>query len=133
MVEVHTHITEADVPLDQPLLDPNGNIILPYFDPCLLTVLKRTEVAWWDKTHPDTKIGTDKSKKVKNEEVQVRFPWNKNERIVSNSEEGEYSKDNDVRMRMKYYNEIQFALGVAMVEIQDGTIDRRRRELIDYT
>ena len=83
MVEVHTHITGSDVPLDQPLLDSDGNIIPPYFDSCLLTVLKRTEVSWWDKTHPDTKIGTDKSKKVKNEEVKVRFSWKKMEEFLA--------------------------------------------------
>ena len=81
MVEVHTHITGSDVPLDQPLIDPDGNIIPSYFDPRLLTVLKRTEVSWWDETRPDTKIGTDKIKKVKNEEVQVIFSWNNMEEL----------------------------------------------------
>ena len=67
VVEVHKHITGAHVPLNQPLFDLDGKIIPPYFDPRLLTALVQTEVSWWDKTHPGTKIGTDKSKKVKNE------------------------------------------------------------------
>ena len=63
----------------------------------------------------------------------MRFPQNKNGRIVGKSEEGEYSKDNVVHMRMKYHNQMRFALGVAMVELLDGTVEGRRCELIDYT
>ena len=133
MVEVHKHITGAHVPLNQPLFDLDGKIIPPYSNPHLLTVLVQTEVSWWDETHPDTKIGTDKSKKVKNEEVQVRFPQDKNGKIVSKNEEGEYSKDNDVRMRVKYHDNIRFSLGVATVERLDGEVEGRRCEMIDYT
>ena len=54
----------------------------PFFDPRLLTSIIPTEIAWWDETHPDTKIGMDKSNKVNNEEVQVRFPRNKDEKMA---------------------------------------------------
>ena len=40
------------------------------------------------------------------EEVQVRFPWNKNEIIVDKGEKVEYDKDNNVRMRMKYHDKM---------------------------
>ena len=56
----------------------------------------------------------------------MRFPPNKNRRIVGKSEEGEYSKDNDVRMRVKYHDKMRFDLGVAMVELLDGTVEGRR-------
>ena len=63
----------------------------------------------------------------------MRFPRDKNGKIVSKNEEGEYSKDNNVRMRVKYHNNMRFSLGVATVERLDGEVEGRRCELIDYT
>ena len=63
----------------------------------------------------------------------MRFHRNKNGRIVGKNEEGEYNKDNDVSMCVKYHDELRFALGVATVEMLDGEFEGRRCEMIDYT
>ena len=49
----------------------------------------------------------------------MRFPRDKNGKIVSKNEEGEYSKDNDVRMRVKYHDKMQIS---KKSEDSDGVI-----------
>ena len=56
------------------LYDIYGNVIPPCFDPRRLTRLELEQIAWWDETHPNLKIGTVTNKAVNNERVQVRFP-----------------------------------------------------------
>ena len=92
VVQVHPYTNGADVPLDKPLYDPDGNVIPDWFDPRKLTGLSRTGTAWFDETHLDVQVRTEKNKTFGNGQVQVRFP-RKDGQVVS--EGGKYSEETE--------------------------------------
>ena len=65
------------IPLDQRLLDPSGNPIPDEYDPRMLTLLSRHQVAFWDETYPKVVISTGKIKNLQNKNVEVKFSQNK--------------------------------------------------------
>ena len=73
VVELYTHIIGANVPINQPLFDPDGNRIPVYFDPRKLTGLEREKIGWWDKTHPDVCIGSEKKKRCNQKRLKLDF------------------------------------------------------------
>ena len=76
--------------------------------------MKHEAVAWWDETHPDVKGGSERHKKVKNEQVFVTFLRDSSGRAVGEDEEGTYSSNTE-KMKYKYTDEMWFALVVAIV------------------
>jgi hypothetical protein len=85
----------------------------------------------WDETHPKGKLGTGKTKVVKAEDVQVRFPRDENGNV--DVENGKYSDNTEKVMQAKYTDEVRLCLGVATVRLPDGSREGRRCDLIDYT
>ena len=60
----------------------------------------------------------------------MRFP-RANGKVVP--EGGKYSEHKEAKMRVKYKDKMRFALGVAQIKQDDGTIEGRRCPIIDYT
>ena len=131
-VQQGERIDLSDIPEDNTkIYDLDGIEILECFDPRKLTKFHIAGTVWWDETHPDCKIGTAKNKRDRGIQVQVRFPRNKDGDVdVKN---GTYSDKLECKMRVKYSEEIRICLGVAIVELHDGTREGRRCKMIDYT
>ena len=62
VIQVHPHITGAEVPIDKPLFDLDGRVIPTYFDPRKLLGLSRFAMGWFNKTHPDVIVGSGKTR-----------------------------------------------------------------------
>ena len=60
----------------------------------------------------------------------MRFPL-ANGKVVP--EGGEYIDHKETKMRVKYKDEMHFALSVAQIKQDDGTIEGRRCPIIDQT
>ena len=102
----------------------------PYFDPQKLESLSRYQVAWWDETHHQCCL---RSKECGQQELDYVTQFPRASDGTLDIQNGEYRDIRPTKTKVKYDKEIRFALGVAMVQMNDGTVIGKRCKPYDYT
>ena len=87
------------------------------------------QIAWWDETHMKVAVA-GKGHKAAGSKFQVRFPRDEKGRLDPNGKQlGERQYD----LNIKYSEESRLSLGVAQIELPDGSRVGRRCQAYDYT
>ena len=85
-------------------------MVLSWFDADKVGQLELSQVVWWDETHKKCNIGLQSQT---NCTTYHKFPRGSNGEI--NLVNGKYSEDNLMYLKVKYDDEVRFALGCAIV------------------
>ena len=111
---------------------PESIEVLPlpsYFDLNYLDGLELTQVAWFDEMHREQAVG-GKGHTAAGHRRQVRFRRNTDGTL---NPDGSELAEETYALHFKYTKMSCFALGVAMVELDNGVIEGRRCDAYNYT